>query len=179
MQQVVNRCFDKNRLVEHNFGGELSWDIGKASHGFLDTVDHRDGVGISSLFHYGEVNRFLSIDANSIDLNLLSILSASNITHENGGAVNSLERKRIDVRSGRELAIRIEVVIDVSQSHIACRQYEIAVIYGANDVHDAQLMRLEFQRIDVDHNLAVTSAKGLRDARSGHIGNLVSNVVLA
>src|SRR6266851_10086739 len=102
MQKVFNGCFHKNRLIEHDFGRKLLGYIGKTSDGFLDAIYNRNGVGITSLFHYREVNRFLPIDAHSVDLNLLGILSVSNITDENRCAVNSLQRKRIDFRSGRE-----------------------------------------------------------------------------
>src|SRR5260370_6707133 len=40
-------------------------------------------------------------------------------------------------------------------------------------------MGFELQRIDINHDLAVTAAKGLRYARSRDVGHLVPNIVLA
>src|SRR5215469_4482310 len=35
-------------------------------------------------------------------------------------------------------------------------------------------MRLELQRIDINHNLAITPTEGLRNGSTGHVGNLIS-----
>jgi len=48
----------------------------------------------------------------------------------------------------------------------------------AHNVHGAQLIAFELERIDVHHNLAILSAEGLRNRSAWNVGNLVSHVVL-
>ena len=40
-------------------------------------------------------------------------------------------------------------------------------------------MRLELERVHIDHDLPVAAAKRLRHGRTGHIGDLIAHVILA
>ena len=40
-------------------------------------------------------------------------------------------------------------------------------------------MRLQLERIHIDHDLAIPPAEGLRDGSAGHVGDLVAHIVLA
>ena len=52
---------------------------------------------------------------------------------------------------------------------------QVGVVHRADHVHQAELVRLQLDGIDVDHDLAVLAAEGLRHRRAGHIGDLVAH----
>ena len=78
-----------------------------------------------------------------------------------------------------DLAVDVKIVIVRADFHVAGGQDQIGVVDRADDIHDAQLMRFELERIHIDHNLPVTSAKRHGHRRAGHVGDLVANVKLA
>ncbi len=79
---------------------------------------------------------------------------------------------------GRQLAVGVKVVVDRTNLHVTRRQNQIAVIHGPDDIHDTEFVRLQLQWIDIDHDLPVTAAEGLRHRSTGHIRDLVAHVVL-
>jgi hypothetical protein len=85
----------------------------------------------------------------------------------------------VDVLHGVNLAVDIKVVIIRPDLHVAGGQNQIGVIHRADHIHDAQLVRFQFQRIHINHDLPVAPAERLRHGRARHIGDLVAHVELA
>ena len=79
----------------------------------------------------------------------------------------------------RQLAVGVEVVVDRADLHVAGGQDQVAVVHRADHIHHAELVRLQLQRIDVDHDLPIASAERLRHRCAGHVRDLVAHVVLA
>ncbi len=55
----------------------------------------------------------------------------------------------------------------------------VRLVDRAHHVHQAELVGLQLDRIDVDLDLAVLAAEGLRDRSAGHVGDLVAHLELA
>ncbi len=126
----------------------------------------------------GEINRRLPIHTHDIALYLRGIRRLADVGHEHRGIPDRLQREPIDVRQRLDLAIGIQVVIVRPDLHIPCRQDQVRLVDGAHDVHDAQLVCLELQRVDIHHDLPILAAEGLRYRRARHIGDLIADVVL-
>ena len=54
-----------------------------------------------------------------------------------------------------------------ADAHISGWQNQVGIVDGMDYVHQAHVVRLELDRIDIDHDLAVASAEGLRNRCSG------------
>ena len=78
----------------------------------------------------------------------------------------------------RNLAIGIDVVIFGADAHVAGGQNQVRLVYRRHHIHQAKVVRLKLQRINVNHDLAVSTAKGLRHGCAGHAGNLISYLEL-
>ena len=85
----------------------------------------------------------------------------------------------IDVVDVVELAVGVKVVIERPDLHVARGQNQVRIVHRPHDIHDAELMRLEFQRIDIDHDLPIAPAERLRHRGARHIRHLVADRVLA
>src|SRR5689334_16503602 len=55
---------------------------------------------------------------------------------------------------------------------------EVSLIDGPDHVHDTKLVRFQFERINIDHDLPVASAEGLRHRCAGDIGDLIAHGIL-
>src|SRR5581483_6509797 len=77
-----------------------------------------------------------------------------------------------------KLAVGVDVVIELAELHITGGQDQVRVIDRANQVHQAQLVRLELVRVGVHHDLAVAAAEGLRHAGARYAGHLVAYLEL-
>ena len=86
--------------------------------------------------------------------------------------------KLVDSRHGAELAVGVDVVVELADLHVARRKNQVGVVHRPHHVHQAQLMRFELVRIGVDHDLAVSAAERLRHAGARHAGDLVANLEL-
>ena len=99
----------------------------------------------------------------------------TDIGYHQFGVAFGLERQSVDFLRGGKLAVGVDVVVFRPDAHIAGRQNRIGIVDGAHHIHQAQLMRLQLYGIDIDLNLPVLAAEGLRYRRSGHIRNLIPN----
>ena len=77
-----------------------------------------------------------------------------------------------------ELGVGINVVVQISDLHIAGRKNDISLAQRAHDVHRTDLPGFEFERIDVELDLTPRPAKRLRDGCAGNARQLISNEVL-
>ncbi len=145
----------------------------------LDALNHRDRIRIATLLQNRQVNRRLAVHANDVGLNRLSIDRFADIAYQHRRLTHRLQWHLVDRGCRRILAIGIEVVVEWPDLHVAGREDQVALVDFAHDIHGAQLMRLQLQRVDVNHDLAILPAKGLWHGSAGNIGDLVSNVVLA
>ncbi len=78
----------------------------------------------------------------------------------------------------RNLRVGVDVVIHRTHAHVAGGQNQVGVVRGAHHVHRTQLVRLQFQRVDVDHDLPVLAAVGRRHRSAGNARDLIANLKL-
>src|SRR5581483_3264294 len=91
---------------------------------------------------------------------------------------DGLERKPVDIRDRVDLTVGVQVVVVWPDLDVAGRKYQVRLVDLANDVHDAELVRLQLERVYIDHDLAVLAAERLRHRGAGDICDLVADVVL-
>src|SRR5260370_10551094 len=68
MQNGRDGLLYKQRLIENDSSLQLRGNIAQSLDGFLDTVDHFNGVGISALLLNGDIDRLLPVDSNDVVL---------------------------------------------------------------------------------------------------------------
>jgi hypothetical protein len=179
VEQVLDRLADEDGLVEDDVRHELLRDVGEARDRLLDAVDDRDRVGVASLFEDGQVDRALPVHADDVRLDRVGVGRVTHVANQDRGAPDGLQRQAVDLVGRGELAVRVEVVVGRADLHVAGGEDQVAVVDGADDVHDGQLVGLELQRVDVDHDLPVLPAERLRHGRTGDAGHLVAHGVLS
>ena len=167
-------------MVEDYLWDELLGNVYKVPKSFFNPVDDGDSVGIATLFQNREVNGGLAVNANDVGLDGLRIDRSPDIAHEDRGLslADGFEGHAVNVCSSGDLTIRVKVVVKGANLHVSCGENQVGLVDLTNHVHGAQLVGLQFERVHVNHNLAVTSTKGLGDGSSGDVGNLVSDGVL-
>ncbi len=144
----------------------------------LDAVDHRDGVDVTALLENRQIDGALSVDAHDVGLDLRGVARLTDVAHHHRRAADGLERQPVDLGDGVELTVGVDVVVERPDDHVPGRQDQVRVVDRAHDVHHAQLVGLELERIDIDHDLPIASAERLRNRGAGHIGHLIAHVEL-
>jgi hypothetical protein len=165
-------------LVKHHGGLQNIGHIDEVLGGVLRAIDDGDGVAPAALFQNRDIHGPLSIDAYNVGLNRAGIFGLADVGHHNGAEADALERNLIGVRRFRHLAIGINVVVAISDAHIASGKNQVGVVHRANDIHEAELISLELHGIDIHLDLPVGSAKRLRHRGALHVGNLIPHLKL-
>ena len=73
------------------------------------------------------------------------------------------------------MAVCIDIEVLRADPNVARGQNQVRIVHAANNIHHAQVMRFELQRIYKDLNLSICAAKRLGDRRALHVSNLVAN----
>src|SRR5690349_13861767 len=81
MLEAFDRGAHVRVLTEDRFNLYSRGQTGDFIDRLPDAVDDRDRVGVP-LFHHGNVNRALAIDAHDVLLNLRSILDVADVAHQ-------------------------------------------------------------------------------------------------
>ncbi len=76
------------------------------------------------------------------------------------------------------LGVGVDVVIERTHPHVTGGKNQVRFVHRANYVHGTECVRLQFQRIDVNHNLAIFPAVGRRHRGARNTGYLVANLKL-
>ena len=61
-------CFHEHGLIENDAGLQLRRNVAQSLDRFLDSVDHRDGVGVSALLLNRDIDGFLAVHADDVVL---------------------------------------------------------------------------------------------------------------
>ena len=146
--------------------------------GFAHAINHCDGVRVAALLKDRQVDRALAIHAHHVGLNRRRILRLTHIRHSHAGLAHGLDRQCIDGLQIGKLAVGVDVVVVRPNAHIAGRQNQVGIVDRAHHVHEAKLVRFQFVRIDVDHDLPVFAAERLRHRRARHARNLIAHLEL-
>ena len=178
VDQVFDRGADEDRLVEDHLGDQFFRNVDQVRDGFLDAIDDRDRIGVPALLEDRKINRGLAVDPHNVGLDRRRILDLADIPEQDRGIADGLDRELVHIGDMVDLRVRVEIVIVGADFNVAGRKDEIGLVHRPDDVHHAQLVGFELERVDINHDLPVTAAKGLRDRGAGHIGHLVAHIVL-
>ena len=83
----------------------------------------------------------------------------------------------IDFGVGK-LAVGVDVEVFGADANVAGGQNQVGAVHRLDHVVQAQVARLQLERIDVDLNLPIGAAVRLRHRRALHIRNLVAHLKL-
>ena len=123
-----------------------------------NSVDDCNGVAIAALLQNREVHGALPIDAHNVGLDLLRVFSSAHITHEHGRLPTVFIGMSL-ICSAVGPGYWCRGCSRWVRFRVARGQDQVAVVHGANHVHHRQFVRIQFQRIDVHHDLAIAAAK--------------------
>ena len=166
-------------MVEYDASDELFGNIDEVLERFLNAGNNRERVRIAALLENREIDGRLPIHANNIGLDGLCIDGFPDVRDHYRGLADGFERHRIDHAGGGNLGVGVEVVVVGADLDVARGKNEVAFVDLADHVHWAELVGLELERIDVNHDLAVLAAKRLGNRCARDVRDLVADVVLA
>src|SRR5579859_7659168 len=144
----------------------------------FNALDNGDGVGVAALLENRQIDGALTVNANNVGLDGLRVNGFAHVADKHGRLrlADGLQRHGVDIGCRGRLAVGVEVVVVRANLHVAGGENQVGVIDFAHDVHGAQLMRLQLERVHINHDLAVAAAKGLGNRGARNVGNLISNV---
>src|SRR5579859_2781641 len=156
-------------------GFQLCRNVPQSLDGLLNAIDDRDGVGVAALLQNGDVNRALSIDAHDVVLQRSPVDGVTHVRDKHRIFSLGLKWDVIESPCVWDLGVGVKVVISGPNADIASRKNQIRQIRGTHNIHRTQLMRLQLQGVDVNHNLPVTATVWRGNRCSGNAGNLIAN----
>ena len=77
-----------------------------------------------------------------------------------------------------ELAIAVNVVVARTDAHVARGKNGVRFVHRAHHVHRAQLRGFQLHRIDVELDLAILAAVGLRNRSTRDVRELIAHIEL-
>src|SRR5215469_4896024 len=175
VQQSLDSLFHEGRLVKDDGGLQLLWDVEQVADGITYAIHHLNGVGVASLLHDGQVDRTLAIDAHHVVLNLIGIFGLADIISGYPRIALGLNGNLPQMVQVADEAVRVDVIVEGADLHVAGRQDEIEVVDCVYSIHGAQLPGGQLVGIDVHHDLAVLSPERRRNLRAFYDGNLVAD----
>ena len=178
IDQLLEGELDEDGLIEDDGGFERGRNVDEVFDGFFHAVDDGDGIAVAALLEDRDVDRALTIDAHDVVLQRAGVHRMADIGDQHGSVAHRLEGHLVHGLGGGKLAVRVNVEVFVPDAHIASGQNQVGAVHGLDHVAQAQVARLQLERIDVDLDLAVGSAKGLWNGRARHVGNLIAHLEL-
>src|SRR6202007_3156290 len=98
------------------------------------SVDDLDGIAISTLFQNGQVDGFLTINANNVVLNGGRVLGVSDIAKTYKRVANRLEWDVIHLGDVRQLSIAVNVVVAWADADVPGGQNPIGIVDCAHHI---------------------------------------------
>ena len=92
VQQIFNGLLHEDGLVKHHSRNQLPGNVRQFGDSILDSANHRDRVGIASLFEDGQVYRALSVHPHHVVLNLLRAFGLPDIPYRDRRLADGLDR---------------------------------------------------------------------------------------
>ena len=176
VQHRVDRFLDENRLVENDVRDQLFGQVEQVRGKIADVVDHLDGIAVSARLHDGDVSGLLAVNADNVVLKLAGIFGLADVAHRNPAGAHGLDGNAVEVGDILHQAVRIDVEIGGPDLDVAGGENQVAVVYGVDDIHDAQLPREQLERIDVNHRLPVLAAEYGGNLRAVDDGDLIPDL---
>src|SRR5882724_2577376 len=147
-------------------------------YGLACPCHHLNGIGVSALFQHRQVDRPLSVYANNVVLQCISVLGLAYVGNTDGRLADNLKWRLIHITEA-ELAVRVNVVIKSTNLDIASGKNNIGLANCPHDVHRAQLSRFQFGRVYVEHELTPPAAERLGHGSAVDAGQLIAYYVLS
>ncbi len=166
------------RLIEDYSRDQALRNIEQVAHTVTDAIDDRNGVAVATLFQDRQVHRLLAIDTNQVVLNRGGIFGMPDVGEAQNAIPDGLQRNVIHVFRRGKLAIAIYVVVARTDAHVARWKNSVGFVHGAHHVHRAQLRGFQLYRIDVELDLAVLAAVGLRNRSPRDVRQLIAHIEL-
>src|SRR3974390_143171 len=163
------------RLVEDHIGYQRGGNVEQMLHPVSHAVHNCDGVTAAALLQDGQIDGFLSVHANDVVLDGGRIFGVPNVSEAKHTVADGLQWDIIHLRYVGQLGVAVDVVISGPNADVACRQDLVGAVDDIDHIHRAHLRGLQLDRIDIELDLAILAAIGLRHGRTGHVGNLVAN----
>ena len=112
----------------------------------------------------------MSILPDDVGLGCKPVSNIGHVAHIDCGAAHHFHRKIVDLGNALRTGIHIDVIFELPYFERARRQNQVLGSNGADHVGGRQALRLQLRKVEIDHDLALFAAVGIRDrrARNGH-----------
>ena len=168
---------DVERLIEEEFDGEICGQPDEFWKAFFDAVHHSDRIG-AGLLENRQVHGPLAVHADDIALNHRGIDRFPHVAETNRDAVLHLDRDLVHAIDNLDQTVRVDVVIEVADLHVAGRQQEALLVDGGDDLLGRNASRQHAFAIEKDGDLADRASKTRRHENTGDGGELRTDVVI-
>ena len=145
----------------------------------LHAVDDGDGVAVAALLEDRNVDGALAVDADDVVLQRAGVLGLADVGDQDRSVANGLQRHLVHGLGVGKLAVGVDVEVLAADAHVARGQDEVGAVHGLDDVVEAEVAGLHLERVDVNLNLAVGAAVGLRDRGALDVGDLIADLELS
>ena len=178
-RHAVQRGFDEHGLIENRLDGyargQQPFDVRQRRAHAIDDGERGNAAGLANR-HEGAGG---PIHGNRIRLHLESVMHVGDIAHENGVAVDLLDRESVDrVERVRTVVHRQRVVL-AADLHIPGRQDHILALERLADIRGGQAARLQCTLVEIRHHDSRFAAVGIRHFGAVHDGKTGPNDVLS
>ena len=110
----------------------------RCADGLADAIDHGNRVRIAALLHHREIDRTLPVHVNHVVLQSVSVFELADIRHQDRILAVHLDGILIRVLQ-IELRVRIDVVVQVPDLHVAGRKNDVGLAQRPHHIHRADL----------------------------------------
>ena len=156
-QQSDDRVLDEDRLIEQRLDFHAARRCGsRGLQRLLDRVDDRERRGVAVLDD-AEQNRLAPFRANDVLLDQPAVVNLAHILDEHRRVVDELDRDVVEIVDRRRKRVGPHRVLLVSQLRGPRRDGEGLCVHGVDDIVRGQAFGLQFQRVDIHHDLAILS----------------------
>ncbi len=136
-------------------------------HDVLDALNDGERGGRADLQDRRQ-HRALAVDVHNALLRRAAVTHVADITDEDGGAVDGLDRNVVEILDRADGVVQLDRVLLAAELDVADRDDEVLCGDGVGHVLRREAFRLQRLRIEVDLHLSDFAAVGIRNGGAGH-----------
>jgi hypothetical protein len=172
-EHALDRGADEHRLI----GEQLDLQLGRQAgldprQRRLDPVDDVERRGVARL-HHRQHRGALAVDPDDVGLRRVAVAHVRDVADVDRRAAHHLDRQVVQLLDAVRAAVQTHVVLEPADLRRAARQDQVLRRNRVDDVGRGQPLGLERLRVEVDHDLRLLAAVGLRDRRPWIVASCV------
>ncbi|OIQ72479.1 hypothetical protein GALL_458950 [mine drainage metagenome] len=133
----------------------------------LDAGDDVERRNVTRLQHHHQ-NGTIAVDMDDVGLRRIAVAHGRDVPDIDRGAIDDLDRETAEFVDLQRRIVDLNDIFEATDLRGACRLDQVLRRKRVGDVLTRESQRLQRRRIDVDLDLTLLAAIGIRDRRAGH-----------